>query len=152
MAKRRRFEDCSSSSPLSLWPFSTAKEAESCSSNRRPLASVMGALMVADRWPTVRYQPGEPYINRAAPRNKRLAERRKKPKTQRHQVYFWVFLKPHTENEPPLTNTGLKLRKQKRTERELGELEKQSTGTIFQTKAEETEGRKAEVEGEILVY
>jgi len=24
--------------------------------------------------------------------------------------------------------------------------------TIFQTKAEETEGRKAEVEGEILVY
>jgi hypothetical protein len=61
-------------------------------------------------------------------------------------------LKPHTENEPPLTNTGLKLPKQKRTERELGELEKQSTGTILQTKAEETEGRKAEVEGEILVY
>jgi hypothetical protein len=34
----------------------------------------------------------------------------------------------------------------------LGELEKQSTGIIFQTKAEETEGRKAEVEGEILAY
>jgi hypothetical protein len=30
----------------------------------------MGALMVADRWPTVRYQPAEPYINRAAPKNK----------------------------------------------------------------------------------
>jgi hypothetical protein len=34
----------------------------------------------------------------------------------------------------------------------LGELEKQSTGTILQTKAEETEGRKVEFEGEILVY
>jgi len=63
---------CSSSSPLSMWPFSTVKEAERCSSNRRPLASVMGALMVADRWPTVRYQPAEPYINRAAPKNKGL--------------------------------------------------------------------------------
>jgi len=48
------------------------KEAERCSSNRRPLASVMGALMVAERWPTVRYQPAEPYINRAAPKNKGL--------------------------------------------------------------------------------
>jgi len=48
------------------------KEAERCSSNRRPLASVMGALMVADRWPTVRYQPAEPYINRAAPKNRGL--------------------------------------------------------------------------------
>ena len=38
----------------------------------------MGALMVADRWPTDRYQPGEPYINRAAPRNKGLAESDKK--------------------------------------------------------------------------
>jgi len=34
----------------------------------------------------------------------------------------------------------------------LGELEKQSIGTILQTKAGETEGRKAEFEGEILVY
>jgi len=38
----------------------------------------MGALMVADRWPTVRYQPGEPYINRAAPRHRGLAESDKK--------------------------------------------------------------------------
>jgi hypothetical protein len=61
-------------------------------------------------------------------------------------------LEPHTENELPLTNTGLKLRKQKRTERELGELEKQSTGIIFQMKAEETEGRRQRAEGEILAY
>jgi len=38
----------------------------------------MGALMVADRWPTVRYQPAEPYINRAAPKNKRLVKKRER--------------------------------------------------------------------------
>ena len=62
------------------------------------------------------------------------------------------FLEPHTENELPLTNTGLKLRKQKQTERELGEFEKQSTRIIFQTRAEEIEGRKAEVETGIQAY
>jgi len=122
----------------------------------------MGALMVADRWPTVCYQLAEPYINRAAPKNKagRESDRKRNrggreernPKHKDTSYIFWVFLEPHTENELPLTNTGLKLRKQKWTERELGELEKQSTGIIFQTKAEETEGRKAEVEGEILAY
>ena len=63
------------------------------------------------------------------------------------------FLEPHTENELPFTSTGLKLRKRKQTERELGEFKKkQSTGIVFQTRAEETEGRKAEVEGGILAY
>jgi len=95
---------CSSSSPLSLWPFSTVKEAERCSSNRRPLASVMGALMVADRWPTVRYQPAEPYINRAAPKNKVFflgrvieketeeGEKKETRNTKTPAAFFWVFL------------------------------------------------------------
>jgi hypothetical protein len=117
--------------------------------------------MVANRWPTARNQPADALYKPSSTEEegvgervikKQRRERRKKPETQRYQLHFLVFLEPHTENELPLTNTGLKLRKQKRTERELGELEKQSTGTIFQTKAEETEGRKAEVDGEILAY
>jgi len=50
--------------------FSTVKDAERCSSNGRPLASVMGALMVVDPQPAARYQPAEPYINRAASKSK----------------------------------------------------------------------------------
>jgi len=35
----------------------------------------MGALMVADPQPTARYQPAEPYINRAAPKSRGWLER-----------------------------------------------------------------------------
>jgi len=72
-----------------------------CSSNRRPLASVMGALMVVDPQPTARYQPAELYISIGALKNRGWLERRgknprekgrqKKPKreeTQRYQMNF----------------------------------------------------------------
>ena len=42
-----------------------------CSSNR-PLASVMGALMIVDPQPTTRYQPAGLYINRENPKNRGL--------------------------------------------------------------------------------
>jgi hypothetical protein len=35
----------------------------------------MGALMVVDPQPAARYLPAEPYINRAAPKSKRLGKK-----------------------------------------------------------------------------
>jgi len=82
-------------------------------------------------------------------------ERGNKPETRSTQINqrdSILFRKPIPEGKISLTSTGLKLRKQKQTERELREFEKQSTGIIFQMKVEETEGRKAEVERGILAY
>ena len=93
--------------------------------------------MVVDPQPAARYQPAEPYINRAAPKSKGLGrvieketeegEKKETRNTKTPAAFFEYFLEPHTKNELSLINTCLKLRKRKRTERELGELEKQST-------------------------
>jgi hypothetical protein len=60
---------------------------------------------------------------------KETEEREKKEtrNTKDTSCIFEYFWEPHTENELSLINTCLKLRKRKRAERELGELEKQST-------------------------
>jgi hypothetical protein len=38
----------------------------------------MGALMVVDPQPAARYLPADPYINRAAPKSKRLKKNRER--------------------------------------------------------------------------
>jgi len=80
-------------------------------SNRRPLASVMGVLMVVDPQPTARYQPAGLYISIGALKNRGGLERgrRKKPErkeTQSNHRNFQVYLQnSHTRNMLPLTNT-----------------------------------------------
>ncbi|KAJ6989010.1 hypothetical protein NC653_021795 [Populus alba x Populus x berolinensis] len=64
-------------------PFSTVKAERRCSSNR-PLASVMGALMVFDPQPATRYQPAGLYINRGNPKN-RAGWRRRKNKNKQEE-------------------------------------------------------------------
>jgi len=45
----------------------------------------MGALMVIDPQPAARYQPAEPYINRAAPKSKGLEKKRREGRNERNQ-------------------------------------------------------------------
>jgi len=45
----------------------------------------VGALMVADPQPIARYQPAEPYINRAAPKSRGWLERKKGRKKRNQQ-------------------------------------------------------------------
>jgi hypothetical protein len=66
-------------------------------SNRHPLASVMGVLMVVDPQPTTRYQPAGLYISIGALKNRGGLERgrRKKPErkeTQSNHGNFQVYL------------------------------------------------------------
>jgi len=57
----------------------------------------LGALMVANRWPTARYQPADALYKPSSTEEeevgdrvikKQRRERRKKPETQRHQLHF----------------------------------------------------------------
>jgi len=57
-----------------------------CSSNRRPLASVMGALMVVDPQPTARYQPAGLYISIGGLKNRGWLERGGRKKAMNDKV------------------------------------------------------------------
>jgi len=72
-----------------------------CSNGGRNIAAVnhrpLGALMVANRWPTARYQPADALYKPSSTEEeevgervikKQRRERRKKPETQRHQLHF----------------------------------------------------------------
>ena len=79
----------------------------------------MGALMVVDPQPAARYQPAEPYINRAAPKSREVEKKierlkgRTKPngRNTKIPVEFLSSYNPIPEVNPSLTNTGLKTTK-----------------------------------------
>jgi len=65
--------------------------------------------MVVDPQPAARYQPAEPYINRAAPKSKGLKKktegrgRTNETRREKHKdtsLIFKLFLEPHNRSKP----------------------------------------------------